>query len=58
MSSYRDPTFEIVAGREAAEQRRRARQAEIEQKKARQPNTERWIKRLRIRELTRRAMSR
>lgn len=51
MSTYRDPTFEIVAAREAREQRRQMQQAEKQAQLAKIPNTIRWTKRLRIREL-------
>lgn len=60
--SYRDPTFDRVACREAAQQRhaaavlcRRAREAELQRERDKMPNTLLWIKRLRIRALVRRA---
>ena len=56
--SHRDPTFEIVAGREAREIRLRARSDERRRVAARMPNTLKWVKRLRIRELVRREMDR
>ncbi|GAB2887910.1 hypothetical protein GCM10027202_15660 [Microvirgula curvata] len=63
--SYRDPTFDRVACREAAQQRhaaavlcRLAREAELQRERDKMPNTLLWIKRLRIRALVRNAMNR
>lgn len=56
--TYRNPTFDIVAAREAREHRRQARIKKKEELEALIPNTTLWIKRLKIREKTREAMNR